>query len=323
MAPGDADVLVSYSRCYPLHRSNDGRLLRHDELDRDAALLYIPVDTTRTEAFITRSVGAVRDVAPVPLMQALGDAARRALECDKDAFKEREHIFVADVTAAQLFRRARSLARQPANLWRLTARFPFSFCDMHRVPFSPPVHDFVWRLLHDRLAFEAYLKTANGTLMMRCPDCRALRSALQNDHPTRDCVSLHRDVDAVAAALDAWLMPEMVLLHHGAADAFERAWRWALLPSRSAGFTIPVILLVAIAKHLLWISFTARVFANASVDMADVVHHHHVYGSALANLSDDDLVESVKREFRASLRFVENHHVKLFRCMARFVRHVL
>ena len=322
-APGDAAMLVPYSRCHLLYQSADGHLLRHDELDRDAARLYIPVDTTRTEAAITRSVAAAREAAPALLVQALGDAARRALECDKDAFKDRDNVFVADVTAAQLFRRARSLARKPDNLWRLTSRYPFSFCDMHCVPLSPPVHDFVWRLLHGRLAFEGYLKMASGALMTHCPDCSVLRSSLDNDHPTRDCVSAHRNVVAIAGVLDTWLTPEMVLLHRGAADAFARAWRWELLPSRRAGFTIPTILLVAITKHLLWISFTARVFASASVDMADVVQHHRVSGFALANLSDDDLIASVKREFRASLRFVERHHVKLFRCMARFVRHVL
>ena len=139
-----------------------------------------------------------------------------------------------------------------------------------------------------------------------------------------DCVAPHRDVIAVAVALNAWLTPSMVLLHRGAADAFLRAWRWALLPSRAAGFTIPAILLAAIAKHLLWISFTARVFAPSSgVFVADVVQHHRASGRALALMSDVDLIKSVKREFRASLRYIESHHAKLFRCMRAFVQHVM
>jgi len=153
-----------------------------------------------------------------------------------------------------------------------------------------------------------------------CPDCGLSLDLLSNDHVTVDCVSAVRNVLAVFAALEAWLMPMLLRADSRATNAFCLAWHWMLRPSRRRAYSIVAILLAGIAKQLLWSSFASRAFGGGESALA-------VSESASARVGtlvlDVDLIAVAKRELLATVRFALQRYPKLYRCLARFARHLV
>ena len=89
-------------------------------------------------------------------------------------------------------------------------------------------------------------------------------------------------------------------------------------------------MLAAIAKHELWVSFAARMFAgrhsNVGDDGAfsDDLHHLVDRGDAAIRVrTAAEVVDGIKAEFVAALRYMKQKHVKWFRCMAFTVEPIL
>ena len=165
----------------------------------------------------------------------------------------------------------------------------------------------------------------------------ALRYSRNCDFDVSKNLDCHRH-DGMAIivrdALDAYLTPILLQRDFRAAGAFKAAWQWSLSPSLSA-FASLAILLSAIAKHHIWVTFTARVFGGAVP--ADVVASGNSVGvispsfhfsnlqqlyrssSALAGTRTvQQVIDDSKREFISTLRYLEANQPSRFARLKRF-----
>ncbi len=312
------------SQCYRLVLSASGkRLFRSDNRSFDHRYLRILRVSTREECDITKAIDtALPTRAGMSTLEyAARERMRRELE-RKHLFIIKKYVPLALATAADLYRRTRSLTRTLHDLQRIDVHDKrFSFADLQNVFLSGPVFDFVWRLLHGKLAFCSWMSSAAGTRLARCPDCNlSLDDAkLCNDHVTLDCSG--GLAVRVRDALDAWWTPQLCLFNQRLRSSFRSAWSWSLVPSRRRGWSMLTVMLVAIAKHRIWVHFTRRVFGGSHVDGVYAVsnagtHRHH-------QLSDDavrSIVDDSKSELSAVLRRAEQVHRKWFACVAGFAR---
>jgi len=238
------------------------------------------------------------------------------------------HVALVDATAADLYRRARELLRGEQSSLRVYGCKPFAFADLARVPLPRATRDFAWRLLHERLAFRRWMTTANGASMTTCPDCGLAMTAVCNDHITLNCAG--GLTPAVRGALSAWLSPLLVRAG-GSPTTFADAWAWALRPARRRGYEFVAVMLAAIAKHRLWVHFTARVFGSQATtsmtpEIGDgddddeatslIMQHTPMAGAAAVTV----VVERCKSELRSWLRVVKARRPKWFGCVARIAR---
>ena len=82
---------------------------------------------------------------------------------------------------------------------------------------------------------------------------------LSNDHITLDCPIMAMSVCRVVGD---WFAVQMRTVDRRASDGFSEAWAWQLVPARRKPWTLLAIMLAAIAKHQIWITFTAIVFGT-------------------------------------------------------------
>ena len=296
--------------------SADGRrLFRSDDACFDHRRLRIPLATTAAEIALTARIDTT-----VPLVahasaiaRAITYAARARLRAQHERALlgvPRSYTPLPMATAADLYRRARSLSRSSEHALRLSRHKRLSFSDLHRVPLPRPVFDFVWRLVHRKLAFKTWMRTANGVALTNCPDCGlVLDDAQHNDHVTFNCsggVAMY-----VAAALEAWLTPALIAYDARHSTAFLSAWKWQLRPSRRNSGTFLAIMLVAIAKHRIWVHFTARVFGAGSDDPFRMARHP--LPLTIDMLAVDAIVSHCKSDLRSFLRRGAATRPRLFR----------
>jgi len=251
-----------------------------------------------------------------------GARQRKRREVERDClFAVKKHVPLALATAADLGRRARELNRASGDLKRIQGCKRFSFADLQRVFLFRPVFDFVWRLLHGKLAFCSWMSSTAGVKLEQCPDCHLslVEDKLCNDHVTLNC----RGGLAVRVrdALNAWWTRHLLLFDQRLQLTFVSAWAWDLVPSRRRGWSLLTVMLVAIAKHRIWVHFTRRVFGGSSLDGVYAAAASGGVGSL--HLSDDvvqSIVEDSKSELVSVLRLAKSVHPKWFARVARVAR---
>jgi hypothetical protein len=97
---------------------------------------------------------------------------------------------------------------------------------------------------------------------------------------------------------------------------------------RTRGYSFVAILLAAIAKHQMWITFTARVFGGAVGDGGVGVRDVALFSDAqrtvlrgagvVADRSVEQVIDDSKREFISTLRHLDSHATKWSACIRRF-----
>jgi len=326
---------VQNRRCHKLTLSAGGdRLFRSDELVFDSRLLVLPVSATDDEVSIARcsqraSLEPVDDTITLPtvLRAWRGDRARYMRESDLVTRRDRELLPIDRVETKHLFKRARSLCRSVDSNHHISAKV-VSFSDMTVAHWPRRVFDFVWRLLHKHLAFHSWMITAGGVRMTVCPDCHYRLDAVCNDHITLNCTG--GVLEDVFTALNTLISPVLARVDQRAALAFKRAWYWCLAPSRRSAWSLVAIWLAAIAKHELWVCFAARMFAGRSSHVgddgsfSDDLHHLVDRGDAAIRVrTAAEVVDDIKAQFVAALRYMKLKHYKWFRCMAFTVEPIL
>jgi len=147
-------------------------LLLCDELVFDARRLSIPNDAASIELdVLARASSFTIPGASLVLCRWAVDHRRRQLEAAQlslSRLSRKSLMPVSSATAADLYHRARALARSRGKNYIKSCKNGFSFKDLQRVYLPRPVFDFVWRLLHGRLAFQPWMRIAAGGTSATC-----------------------------------------------------------------------------------------------------------------------------------------------------------
>ena len=303
-------VRVPAAACHALVKSANGlRLFRSDDRVFDHRQLRIPHDSTSSDNATTLALADVGGTSSL-------DHWRR----DRFRFEREQaslgvprlHTPVSVATAADLFRRVRALSRSKDHASQMVVRGQrHSFADLLRVPLPTPVFDFVWRVRHEALPFMSWMRLPSvgdasvSQCLVKCPDCGiAIDDKIHNDHVTLDCPG--GLVPAVRRALGEWL--KCVLSGPSLVDAFDKAWTWQLRPSNRKAAKFVAIMVAAIAKHRVWLHFTARVFADAS----DPFRMSRGMPLALGVEAEEAVVKECKRDLRLFLRRLQKLKPSVF-----------